>query len=266
MDEVRKLERKDKEFWYLDDLTDAEIENLHKENILYIDQGKGNLIYVLNDENNRFMQYSNKERKNNLNTFHHTLNTLTCQYVYGITEEMEKIKEINKKSTNKETVIENIKKINETNEKIYDKSKRKKLRKEKLEMYIDTQKTESKMIHKLVKQLGIKDINELKNYTIIIGDWKGCNRLKNNESTQGIGMKRTLRKYVKNMYLIDEYNTSKLSNMNYTETKEHVLELNWTSNKGETKLINKKMHCILSFKMSKKRILCNNELDSEVFY
>ena len=177
MDEVRKLERKDKEFWYLDDLTDAEIENLNKENILYIDQGKGNLIYVLNDENNRFMQYSNKERKNNLNTFHHTLNTLTYQYVYGITEEMEKIKEINKKSTNKETVIENIKKINETNEKIYDKSKRKKLRKKKLEMYIDTQKTESKMIHKLVKQLGIKDINELKNYTIIIGDWKGCNTI-----------------------------------------------------------------------------------------
>ena len=58
-------------------------------------------------------------------------------------------------------------------------------------------------------------MKELKEYTIIIGDWKGNNNLKNNKSTMGVGMKRILRKYVNKMYLIDEYNTSKISNENY---------------------------------------------------
>jgi hypothetical protein len=263
-DDIRKIERKNKEFWYIDDLTDKELENLNKEKLLYIDQGKGNLIYVLNDENNSFMQYSNKERRYNLNTNEHIKNINVLMEGYGINEELEKIKNINKKSSNTKNFIENIKKINEINDKNYNKSNRKKLRKEKLEIYIDSQKAEKKMIKKILLQLGIKNVNELKTYTIIIGDWKGNNSLKNNMSTLGISMKRTLRKYVKEMYLIDEYNTSKLSNLNFTQTKEHILEINSISKKGEIKLKNKQMHSILSFQMSKIRMPCKFKSSLEI--
>ena len=81
-------------------------------------------------------------------------------------------------------------------------------------------------------------------------------------------MKRLLSKYVKNLYLIDEYRTSKISNMNYQmygdETKEeyykcknHTLELtSICKSKNEQNVINKQMHGILTFKTNKKSIQC----------
>ena len=119
-----------------------------------------------------------------------------------------------------------------------------------------------------MEQLKIKNINELKEYTIIIGDWKGSNNLKNNKSTMGVGMKRLLKKYVKNFYLMDEYRTSIISNLNYKmynekgENKEyylcseHNIEIKSISKNKEVKVINKRMHGILTFKMDKKRIQC----------
>ena len=135
-------------------------------------------------------------------------------------------------------------------------------------MYIDKQKAEYQMINKLVKQLGINNLIELREYSIIIGDWKGNNSLKNNKSTLGITMKRTLRKYVKNLYLLDEYNTSKISNENYKlygnkEKEEQYLtsnpsfELTSICKKNkEIKVINKSIHGILTFKTEKKHISC----------
>ena len=82
-------------------------------------------------------------------------------------------------------------------------------------------------------------------------------------------MKRLLRKYVKNMYLMDEYRTSKISNINYEmynekgkkreyyECSELTMELKSINAKGEIKVINKRMHGILTYKMDKKRIQCN---------
>jgi len=131
-------------------------------------------------------------------------------------------------------------------------------------MYIDKQQAENVMISKLIKQLNIKDNKELKEYTIIIGDWQGNNKLKNTKTTLGKGMKRILKNYVKNLYMIDEYNTSKVGNLIYTEIKEedrkttnHYLEYYSISRKGETKIVSKKVHEILTFKMEKKSISCN---------
>jgi hypothetical protein len=159
-----------------------------------------------------------------------------------------------------------------------DKYNEKVFRKEKFEMYKDKQRAESLMIEKLIEQLKIKDCEELKEYIIIIGDWKGNNNLKNSKSTLGIGMKRILKRYVKKMYLINEYNTSRVSNLNYEMykkedknknkkkdqdksehyiCKEHVIEItSKTKETKEVKVINKKIHGILTFKMDKKRIQC----------
>ena len=75
-------------------------------------------------------------------------------------------------------------------------------------------------------------------------------------------MKRILNKYVKKMYLIDEYNTSKTSNLLYKEeikTKEYEIEMISESKNKEQTIITKRMHEILTFKMDKKSIACNKK-------
>ena len=266
-DELKIIGRKNKEFYYITDLTKKELEELKISKKLYIDQGKTELIYVLNEENGKFMSYSGKERGRMIKTKMHTNKINKVLKEKKIEKEYEELKNLNKKTTN-ENIIETTKKINEINTKVFEGCKEPKLRKEKIEMYIDKQKCERGIILKLIKQLEIKSIEELKEYTIIIGDWKGNNNLKNNKSTLGIGMKRMLKKYVKRMYLIDEYNTSKISNENYElfgekgkeenyKCKEYEIELKSTEKKsGEEKMINKRMHAILTFKTEKKNIKC----------
>ena len=276
-DELKKINRRDKEFYYLEDLIREEIEELdkNKDKILYVDQGKIELFYMLHGGKDVYVKYSGKERGRTIKTEQHRKKINEILKKSGIEKEYEELRELNKKSTNKEKIMETMKKINEINYNVYEACKNKKLREEKLEMYIDKQKAEKQMIEKIVKQLGLKNMEELKEYIIVIGDWEGNNKLKNNKSTKGIGMKRILRKYVKKMYLLDEYNTSKISNINYKEygkeekkenyiCKNHRMELISECKKTkEKKVINKKMHAILTFKMEKKSIACDYLLHNE---
>ena len=122
------------------------------------------------------------------------------------------------------------------------------------------------MINKIVEQYNLKNINELKKIVAIVGDWKGNNKLKNNESTLGIGMKRMLSKYFKKIYLVDERNTSKLNHITHEEMKNLNLELSSKTKRGENKIINKKMHEILTLKMDKRHIskqLYNDEKEEK---
>ena len=250
-DDLRKLKRYDKEFYYLDDLTDGELKQIDVKKIIYIDQGKTNLIYSLNSENNKFMKFSSKERSCLLKTKCYTKLTNIFNKRHNINDNLEII---NKKTSNFQKLKDCIKNINANNDKIYGTNKFKKLRKMKFTKYINDQKIENIMMNKLVKQLNIANIVDLKNYTLIIGDWAGNNNLKNNKSTLGISMKRMLKKYFKNLYLIDEYNTSKLCNLDPSIiTKEHVIIVNL---KKENIIVDKRIHGILTFQMDKKNILC----------
>ena len=91
-----------------------------------------------------------------------------------------------------------------------------------MQKYINKQKTEACIIKKIITQLDISDVKSLNEYILIMDDWKGSNNLINSKSTLGIGMKRLLCKYFKKMYLINEINTSKISNLTHKETKNYV--------------------------------------------
>jgi len=257
MDAYRKVSRKNKACYYLDDLIETELEELRNTNKkIFIDLGKTNLIYALNDYNGKFMSYSSKERSVDLETKKYTHNTTKLNKNLGITKSNEKIKELSRRTAKFATIIENQKKINMEYVEMYEEHLSKRFRKEKLQKYMSTQRCESKMIEKMLKQLDIKDKNELSNYTLIIGDWGGSNNLKNSKSTLGIGMRRKLKKYFKNMYLLDETRTSLISNLTHEPTKEAILELlceksKTSLSKMKTIVITKKMHGILSFKMEK---------------
>jgi hypothetical protein len=253
MDAYRKISRKNKECYYLDDLTETELEELRNtDKRIFIDLGKTNLIYALNDYNGKFMGYSSRERNVDLGTKKYSYNTEKLNENLGITKSNNKIKEINRKTIRFDTIINDQKKLNGEYEKMYNAHLSKRFRKEKLQKYMSTQRCESKMIEKMLKQLDIKDKNELSNYILIIGDWGGSNNLKNSKSTLGIGMRRKLKKYFKNMYLLDETRTSLISNLTHEPTKEAILEIRCKNKKDDKEIIiTKRMHGILSFKMEK---------------
>ena len=50
-DELKKINRRNKEFYYLEDLVDVELKEVETSKKIYIDQGKGRLIYALNNDN-----------------------------------------------------------------------------------------------------------------------------------------------------------------------------------------------------------------------
>ena len=262
-DEYRIIIRKNKECYYLDDLTDAELEEVKKEKKIYMDLGKHQLTYSLNDTNGKFSSYSSKERQVALKTKQYTYNIETLNKNLHISEVNEKLKDINRRLTNKDKVIEDQKTINKEYENKYEKYLSMRFRKEKLQKYMTKQQSESLMIKKLMGQLGIKDLEELKTYILIVGDWGGSNNLKNSKPTLGIGMRRLLKKYFKKMYLIDETRTSLNSNITHEPTRNPILEILCYTNKEKTKstVISKRIHGILSFKMEKSIVCKKNHND-----
>ena len=269
LDEIKKIQRKYQEFFYIDDLTEPELKELENAQKMYFDLGKTRLFYALakikknNIETNKFIKYTGKERGKNLKTEQHRNNTNKLMKKLGISEIHNKLASVNLKSTKKEDLENNLKFLNNENSKIYNKYLNKKFRQEKLQTYKDKQKTEKFMINKILNQLGLSKIADLKNITAIVGDWVGCNQLKNSKSTLGIGMKRMLKKYFGKMYLISEVNTSKLNHITHTEMTNHTLELTSIRKKNEkgeklekveTKIIYKRMHEILTFTTDKKSI------------
>ena len=133
-DDLMKLKRYDKEFYYLDDLTDGELKQIDVKKIIYIDQGKTNLIYSLNSENNKFMKFSRKERSCLLKTKCYTKLTNIFNKRHNINDNLEII---NKKTSNFQKLKDCIKNINANNDKIYGTNKFKKLRKMKFNKYIN---------------------------------------------------------------------------------------------------------------------------------
>lgn len=89
-----------------------------------------------------FLYYNTgKERGKHIKTKEHIKKINNILTESNIKKEYDELKILNKKTTNVD-LIKTIKKINEINYKVYDACKNPKLRKEKLEIYIDKQKAE----------------------------------------------------------------------------------------------------------------------------
>ena len=111
--------------------------------------------------------------------------------------------------------------------------------------YINRQRHESNVINKIKSVYG-DDI------TIILGDWDDGSRLKY-ISTPNTHMKKLLKRHF-NVYLINEYNTSKLY---FRDTTKESDNLSVRIND-----YNKKIHSILTFKMGKNMDCINRDYNS----
>ena len=106
--------------------------------------------------------------------------------------------------------------------------------------YINTRRHEDNLLNEIEKKYG-------KNSTIIIGDWSQYDRIKG-MSAPSIGIKRLLKKRFE-VYLVDEYNTSKMHHQTREEMKHHKIMLSYQKDGKDMKYL-KEMYSILTFKTS----------------
>lgn len=194
----------------------------------------GNITkHIKQDENITFRYTQNQRRLE------------TRKKKYGkITEKINKTKKINKKTVkeietelskhNSKTVdykkfIEYCKKKNEVNRLLFKHYAEKIFRKLKLNIYINTQKSESKMINNFKEKFGKPE-----EVIVIIGDYDKGNNMKGKEPIINRRMKKIFRNNKFEIYKINEFRTSKLCN-NCSGENETFLEResHKPHNKGE---------------------------------
>ena len=113
--------------------------------------------------------------------------------------------------------------------------------------YIDKRRHEDKLLNKIGRIYGEDAIH-------IIGDWGNKGRV-SYMSTPGVGLKRLLSKRFP-VYHIDEYLTSKLSHKTHEECGK--LKMVFNNNKKKGGKVTKRMHSVLTYEMSNRRLGCIN--------
>lgn len=127
---------------------------------------------------------------------------------------------------------------------LYEKSKS---RRYKWYSYLNRKRSEDNLMKRIKKEYG-KDVS------IFIGDWSnGNHQMKNFVSTPRIGLKRKLKKNFK-VYNLDEYKTSKMCYKTKKETKNLKVKIK----DKEEKIMIKKLHPVLTYRMENNRIGCLN--------
>ncbi len=217
------------EFPYIEDIVQSDIKNeKHKEliekykegKIVCIDPGKRSILTLIADDiekqkgkteyglkDYKFMNYSNKERVRALKRLKYgTLieNKKKKTKIGNVTAKSieNELCDFNSKSCNYKKFIDYVIKKREIDKQLFDMYNDNYFRKLKWFAYLNKRRHEDKLLNKIENKFG-KDI------IILMGDWGGKGRVKY-MSTPNIGIKRKLNERFKKMYLIDEYNTSKL--------------------------------------------------------
>lgn len=229
------------EFPYLDELNEKELESVYISNKVYIDPGKRDLLTMM-DENGVKMKYSNKER---------LFKTKRLKYQkiierYKKKHKMDRIEYMlslfNSKTCDYEKFKEYVYYKNFFNSMLVNDYRNKIFRQYKWYAYINTKRSENELVNNIAKKFG-------RNITIIMGDWSIGKQMRGFISTPNIGLKRKLNEHF-DVYNLDEYRTSLLNNI----TEEKCDNLYLPDKSG----IQRKLHSVLTFQMSNKRIGCIN--------
>jgi len=237
-----------KEFKYLEDLNDKDFNKAYK-NYVVIDPGKRDIYKILQrtEKGNKFMSYSYKQRLNEIGKVKMNKQLKKYKNKTDIEKLEKKLIDTCKKSNKIEKFKEYLKikmEIYENIVKLYEKSKS---RKYKWYSYLNRKRSEDNLMKRIKKEYG-KDVS------IFIGDWSnGNHQMKNFVSTPRIGLKRKLKKHFK-VYNLDEYKTSKMC----YKTKEETKNLKVKIKDKEEKIMIKKLHPVLTYRMENNRIGCLN--------
>ena len=220
------------EFKYIDEFSDDVIEDLKKKYILvYVDPGKNNIIYCI-DDNGKVFRYTRKQRLRETGRLKNQKTVHKYKKEMGIDKIETKLLEKNSKTTNYGKFKEYVKNKNKVNSELFKYYEEKFLRRMKLRTYINTQKSEAKMINNMKKIYNQKNKKEI---MLVYGDCNVGKQMRGIISTPMIGMKRLLKKEFE-IINIDEFRTSCLDYRTSLPVKNAIVKIK----KGKSSSPNKK--------------------------
>lgn len=202
----RKKKKPPKEL-YIDDLTRRELRNLRNKNIISIDPNKDDLIYCLSGEigngDLKTFRYTNNQRSKETGK---RKNRKILQNEKKLKEYIneERLSRLCAKTNDTDRFkhyIKNKTEINELLKVFYERILWRKLR---MSVYIKKKQSEQKMIKKFKEKFGNEESN-----IIAFGDWSQKEQMKYKEPTKGKSFRTLFKKAGFEVFLIDEYRTSK---------------------------------------------------------
>ena len=208
---------------YIDEVTDCSV--LQTKKIVAVDMGKSDLIYCVDGtekDANKF-RYSQDQRRKETKSkkFSKLILELKQEKINGktIIEHETELSNYNRKSLNIDEFKAYIQKKNELNHILFDFYEKYLFRKLKLNGYLNTKRSEQRMIQNFQKKFGKPE-----NVIIAFGDWEQRQQMKYKEPTKGKGMRSLFRKCGYKTYLVDEFRSScKCSQCNGGECKNFLM-------------------------------------------
>ncbi|AYV77714.1 MAG: hypothetical protein Edafosvirus1_45 [Edafosvirus sp.] len=254
---------------YIEDASESEREELKKRKLLYIDPGKIRLLTMIDNEG-KTMKYTCGQRLRETKRYKYREKLNKYAEKEGIKEKEKKLSEYNSKTSEYKKYIEYITEKNKIMNEVGDKYNKEEgiYKKYKWYGYINRQRSEARIVNKIKEEYG-EDI------IIIMGDWSENTQKKRIKriSVPGASLRRLLKENFR-MYMINEYNTSKLNYKTEEETKnliiskerrvpkynkkkmEEVKVHNERLNEEDREL--KRIHSVLTYKMENNRMGCIN--------
>lgn len=193
----QKIKKSKIEFPYLDELSKEEFNNLKTKKKVYIDPGKNDIVYCM-DDNNNCVTYSNirRNKETKRNHFQRIRNKIN-EPVKQLETEFSKY---SRKTYDFKEFMEYVKEKSKLNNLTRDHYSQPIFRNLRFRSYCLTKSSEDKFVNQMKKTYG-DDI------VLMYGDKNIGKQLRNFISTPMIGFKRKLKKHFK-VYNVDEFRTS----------------------------------------------------------
>jgi hypothetical protein len=269
-EEKKVIMKKIIEYPYFDELTEAQ-ENLLKDQTvkkLYLDPGKKNLIYIM-DDNKQTFRYSNQQRLFETKRLKFQKEIEEYKKKKGIGKIENDLSNYKSKSCKIKEFEEYIKKKNEVHEKVKERYEELKINKLKWYTYVNTLRSEDKMINKIKEKYSPNK----EKIIIMYGDWSIGKQMRNFISTPNISLKRKISNYF-TVYNIDEYKTSKINYKTEEEGKNLIIkDPKWTKSDSQikrkypegTRFACRSIHSVLTYKMENNRLGCIHREKNSVY-
>ena len=226
---------------YLEDLTKEQIENLKTNNWITIDPGK-NTLYFMKSKSGNIFRYTNRTHIKRTKRLKYQRLLERHKDNSKITETEQELSQYNSKTCNFDKFKDYIKAKNRINNLLFEKYENKIFRQYKWYSFLNRKHTETKLVREIKHHYG-------KDSTIILGDWSKGNEQRGILSTPNKALTKVLKENF-NVYMIDEFRTSKLN----CKTEEVNENLSLPDKKGNYH----NMHSILTYQTKQNEMGCIN--------
>lgn len=222
---IKKVKNKKQEDNYIESASIDELKEINNKKIISIDPNYGDIIYCVSEDKNdkeTHFRYTQKERnvktkKDKYNMIRKYISNKERINGKSVIEIETELSDYSSKTNYLKNFIDYLKVKNRINNQLINHYGKYIFRKLKLNSYINTQKSESKLIKDFKKKYG-----KSTDCTVIIGDFEKDKNMRGKEPTINKKIRKIFRLNGYKTYLINEFRTSKLCNNCENETKNYL--------------------------------------------